>query len=152
MSDALQRSKLEIDREYLLVMGLLPALATVLAMAVGFALVTGLLFVAEGLLVGSVWSQALALGVMYLLPQFVVGLGMGSRYGLSMAPPVAIAVTPILVLVLALGAFGGPALTPFQSPLLTLGAVVVWGLAAAGGLVLGANIVAPRLSARRASR
>lgn len=152
MSDALQRRTLEIDREYLLVMGLLPALATILAMAVGFAIVTGVLFVAEGLLVGSVWTQALALGLMYLLPQFVVGLVMGTRYGLSLAPPVAIAVTPILVLILALAAFGGPALTPFQSPLLTLGAIVVWGLTAAGGLVLGANIVAPRLAAWRAGR
>ncbi|MFW6435357.1 MAG: hypothetical protein ACOCY1_03155, partial [Halovenus sp.] len=77
---------------------------------------------------------------------------MGTRYGLSLAPPVAIAVTPILVLILALAAFGGPALTPFQSPLLTLGAIVVWGLTAAGGLVLGANIVAPRLAVRRAGR
>ena len=151
MSDALQRSTLEVDREYLFVMGLLPALATILAMVVGFAVVTGLLFVAEGLLVGSVWSQALTLAIIYLFPHFVVGLGMGTRYGLSMAPPVAIAVTPILALVLALGAFGGPVLTPFQSPLLTLGAIVVWGVAAAGGVVLGANVVAPRLAAWRAS-
>ena len=146
MSEALQRGELEIDREYLLVMGLLPALATILAMAVGFAIVTGLLFVAEGVLVGSVWTQAVALGLMYLFPQFVVGLGMGTRYGLSATPPIAIAITPILVLVLALGAFGGPALTPFKSPLLLIGSIVVWGLTAAGGLVLGANILAPRLA------
>jgi hypothetical protein len=82
---------------------------------------------------------------MYVFPQFLVGLWMGARHGLSVGPPLAAGLAPIVFLILALGAFGGPIASPLASPLLTLGAVVVWSLVCACGLVVGARVVAPRL-------
>ena len=148
MSDTLEGSEFGIDRAYLRTQVLLPALATVVAMMVGFTIVTALLFVAEGILVSNGLTQSFTLAIIYLLPHFVVGLGMGIRHGLAVAPPVVIAFTPVVGLIIAFAAFGGPGSTPFQSPALTLGAVVVWGLVAAGGLLLGAKLLAPWLAER----
>jgi hypothetical protein len=149
MSDTLEGSEFGIDRAYLRTQVLLPALATVVAMMVGFTIVTALLFVAEGILVSNGLTQSLTLAIIYLLPHFVVGLGMGTRHGLAVAPPVVIAFTPVVGLIIAFAAFGGPVSTPFQSPALTLGAVVVWGLVATGGLLLGAKLLAPWLAERK---
>jgi hypothetical protein len=133
------------DREYLLSRGVFPALGTVVAMAVTFAAVAGVLFVAEGLILGSVVTQMLALVVMYALPPFVVGLWVGNRDGLLVAPAIAAGVAPIVVLVVALGAFGGPVMTPFESPLLLLGAIVAWSVLCGVGILVGAQVLGPRL-------
>jgi hypothetical protein len=127
----------------------LPALATLVAMFVGFAVVTGLLFVAEGALVASSVTQWLTLAVIYLFPHFLVGLGVGTRYGVAVAPPFVIAITPVVALMIAFLAFGGPVSTPFQAPLLTLGAMAVWGVAGAAGLLAGAKGLGPWLAERR---
>jgi len=145
MSEGVHGSDRRFDREYLLVMGLVPAAATVGAMMLTFSVVGGLLFVAEGVLLGSLWTQLLAVAAMYALPQFAVGLWMGARHGLAVVPPVAAGLAPMVVLILALGAFGGPMLTPFRSPLLALGAVVAWSTLCACGLVVGAKVLAPRI-------
>jgi hypothetical protein len=134
-----------VDRRAVVVNGLLPAGLTLLAMAVSFSLVGGLLLAAEGVVLSNLGTRVLALGVMYLLPQFVVGLWMGARHGLSAGPPLAAGFAPVGFLVLALGAFGGPIATPFGAPLVTAGAVLVWTLVCACGLVVGARVVAPRL-------
>ena len=149
MSETVQRGDLGIDREFLRTQVLVPALGTLVAMFVGFAIVTGLLFVAEGILVANGLTQWLTLAVIYLLPHFAVGLGVGTRYGLAIAPPIVIAFTPIVALMITFAAFGGPVTTPFQSPLLTLGAIVVWGVAATVGLGLGAKGLAPWLAERQ---
>lgn len=148
MPEGWSERALAIDRSELLVQGLLPAVGTIVAMAVGFALVMVVLFVREPLIVGSMVTQLLALSIMLLVPQFVVGLVMGSRYGLSVGPPVAAALAPVVVLVIALAAFGGPVGIPLSNIPLTVGAIVAWGLACAGGLVVGARVLAPRLGDR----
>lgn len=129
------------DRRRLLLGGLLSGAATVLAMAVGFAVVAAVLMLREGLIVGRLWTRMFALAVMYLLPQFVVGLWVGRRYGLSIGPPIAAGLAPVVVLVLALGAFGGPLGTPFRSPALTAGAIVVWSAVCAAGMLVGDAVV-----------
>jgi len=128
-----------IDRHSLLERGLLPAVAAVAAMAVGFAVVGVVLFVREAVIVDRLWTQILALAVMYLLPQFVAGLWTGRRSGLAVAPPVAAGVAPVLVVGVALGLFGGPVATAVQNPGLTVGAVVVWGIVFACGMLVGAK-------------
>jgi len=133
-----------LDRRAVVVKGLLPAGLTLLAMAIAFSLVGGLLLAAEGVVLSNLGTRILALAVMYLLPQFVVGLWMGTRYGLSAGPPLAAGIAPVVFLVLALAAFGGPVATPLGTPLLTLGAVLVWTLVSACGLFVGARVVAPR--------
>lgn len=133
-----------IDRRYLLRMGVIPGVATIVAMAVTFTLVGVLLLTVETVVVGSPVTRALALAVMYLLPQFAVGVWMGTRHGLAVSPAVAAGVAPVVVVVVALGLFGGPMTTPFDSPQLTLGAVVVWSVVCAAGLVVGARVVGPR--------
>lgn len=149
MLDQLQRELRGIDRRYLLVKGVLPAVVTIIAMAVGFSLVAGVLLVKEGVIVGSILTQVLALAVMYLLPQFLVGLWMGTRYGPSVATPIAAGLAPILVLVFALGAFGGPVLSPFESLGILLTAVVVWALICSSGLLVGSKLLEPRLKGRK---
>lgn len=136
--------QLDLDRRDALRMGLVPALATIGAMALGFALVAGVLFVREGLILGSIVTRIIALLLMYVAPQFVVGLWVGWRHGVVVGPAVAAAVAPLLVFVLALGAFGGPMSTPLQVPLYTAGAVVVWMATCACGMVVGAKLIAPR--------
>lgn len=148
MLDQLQRERRGIDRRYLLVMGVLPAVVTIIAMAVGFSLVAGILFVREAVIVGSLLTQVLALAVMYVLPQFVVGLWMGTRYGPAVATPIAAGLAPILVLVVALGAFGGPVLSPFESLGITVAAIVVWALVCTCGLLVGSKLLEPQLKRR----
>jgi len=131
------RDPREVDREYLFEFGLLPALATILAMAVGFALVGGVLMAREGLIRGSVWTQVLALLVMLVVPQFAVGLWVGRRSGLAVGPPIAAGLAPVVVLVVALGAFGGPVSTPIQTPIFTVLAVAVWSGVCACGMAVG---------------
>ncbi len=131
----------EEDRRRLLLGGLLPGGATVLGMAAGFTIVAGILMVREELIVGRLWTRILAIAVMYLLPQFVVGLWMGRRYGPSIGPPIAAGLAPVVVMVLALGAFSGPIGTPLQAPGLTVGAFVVWSVVCAGGMLVGHALV-----------
>lgn len=144
MSDGLT-GQLEFDRRDALRMGLVPALATIVTMALGFVLVAAVLFIQEGLILGSIVTRILALLLMYVVPQFVVGLWVGRRHGIVVGPAVAAGLAPLVVLVLALGAFGGPVSTPFQVPLAAAGAVVVWAATCACGMVVGSKLVAPRL-------
>jgi hypothetical protein len=139
----------DIDREALVARGVVPAAATLGAMAVGFGLVAGVLIARESLILAAPWTKALALAMMYVFPQFVVGLWMGVRHGVTPGPAIAAGLAPIVVLMLALFAFGGPALSPLEVPLVTLGAIVVWGGTCAGGLLVGDRVLAPRLEARR---
>lgn len=145
MFERWHRPGIETDREYLLRFGALPALATIVAMAVCFSVVAGVLFVRDGLIVDSVVTQVIALAVMYVVPLFVVGLWTGVRDGLAVAPALAAAVTPIVVLILALAAFGGPVVTAVESPLLVVGAVVLWTLVCGLGNAVGATVLEPRL-------
>lgn len=134
-----------VDRQQLLKMVLLPAVATLGAMAVCFAVVGGLLLVFETFLLGSIVTKAVALVVMYLLPHFLVGTWIGTRTGLAVAPPVAAGLAPIVFLFLMLGAFGGPPLTPLDVPVITLAAIAVWSGIFACGLVVGERVLDPRL-------
>lgn len=130
-----------VDRRYLLTMAVVPGVATIGAMAVTFTLAGVILLVREGLIVGSLWTRLLALVGMYLLPQFAVGLWVGTRHGLAITPVLAAGIAPVIVLIGALGLFGGPILTPVFSPLLTLGAVTVWSLVCALGLLVGTKVI-----------
>lgn len=145
MFERWHRPDAETDKEYLLRFGALPAIATIVAMGVCFALVAGVLFVRESLIVGSIVTQLLALAVMYVVPLFAVGLWTGNRYGVAAAPAVVAGVTPIVVFVLSLAAFGGPVLTAFGSPLLLVGAVVLWSVVCGLGNVVGSKVLSPRL-------
>jgi len=144
MSERLRMPQ-EIDRRDVIDLGLLPALATIGAMAVGFSLVGGVLMAQESVIRSSIVTQVLAMLVMFVLPQFAVGLWVGRKNGVRAGPAVVAGLTPIAVLVLALGAFGGPISTPFQTPLYTAGAVVVWMAACASGMAVGEKLLAPRL-------
>lgn len=146
MFDQFERPSGQFDRTSVVRTGVIPAVATIVTMAVGFSLVAGVLFVRDGLIVDSAVTQVLALAVMYVLPLFVVGLVMGYREGVSLTPAVVAGLTPLVVLVLALGAFGGPVLTAFESPGIALGAVVVWTIVCGLGMLVGANVVASRVS------
>jgi hypothetical protein len=134
-----------LDSTTVLRQGVVPAVLTIVGMAIGFSLVFALLFFKEGLVVANLGSRLLALAVMYVVPQFLVGLWTGTRHGLSIGPPIAAGLAPIAFLLLSLGAFGGPVFSPLGAPLLTLGVVVVWSLVCACGQVVGARVLAPRL-------
>ncbi|MFC7072075.1 hypothetical protein ACFQJ7_04205 [Halovenus rubra] len=134
------------DREYLVSRGVIPALGTIGAMAVAFSVVAGILFVAEGLIVNNVVTQTVAILVMYALPPFAVGLWVGKRHGLLVAPAIAIGVAPIMVLITALAAFSGPVLTLFDSPLLLVGAVAGWSALSGFGIAVGSKLVKPWLT------
>jgi hypothetical protein len=149
MQTELKGRTIDVDRRTVLVHLLVPSIGTFLAMAIGFALVGGILLVREGLLIDSLLTQVLALSMMYLVPHFVVGLGFGVRLGFSPGPAIAAGLTPIVVLVLALGLFGGPMLTPFQVPGVMLLAILIWAGVCALGLVTGEKVVAPRLATWR---
>ncbi len=133
------------DRRDVLVLGLLPAGLTILTMAVAFSVIGGLMLAAEGLVLSNIATRLFALAVMFVLPQFLVGLWMGYKYGLSAGPPLAAGFAPIGFLIVSLAAFGGPVSSPFGAPVLTLTAVVVWSLVCACGVLLGARFVRPRL-------
>lgn len=138
------------DERPLLAMWVLPALTAVGAMAAAFVLVSVALFVAEPVVLGSVWTRLLALAVMLVLPHLATGLWEGYRRGIGAAQPVAAGVAPVLVLLLALLAFGGPTSTPFESPLLTVAAVAVWTATYGGGMIVGATVVRSRRDDGRA--
>lgn len=136
-------ARTEVDRQYLVEYGLLPALATILAMAVGFAVVAAVLMVRDGLIRGTVWTRLLALLVMFVVPVFAVGLWVGRRNGLAIGPPIAAGLSPVIVFVLALGAFGGPVTTPVETPVYTVAAVAVWSTVCACGMAAGATVLGP---------
>ena len=125
---------------------LLPTGAVLVAMAVGFILVGGLLLAWEQAILGAEWSRWFALAVMYLLPHFVVGYWIGTRNGLSVESPLAAGIAPVLLLVVSLALFGGPVSTPLRAPLLTGGAIVGWTLTFAAGMVLGVRLTRNRQS------
>jgi hypothetical protein len=129
-------------------MGLLPAAGTIVAMTVGFSLVGGFLLAWETVIVGSFWTQILALSIMYIIPHFVVGLWLGTRYGLAVVPPIAAGLTPVIVLMIAMALFGGPIGAPFVNPGLTALSVAVWMAVCAGGLVVGAKTDVAQLKTR----
>lgn len=131
------------DRQGIVERGLLPAVATVAAMAGGFAVVMVVLFVREPIIVDRLLTQILALVVMYLLPQFVAGLWIGRRNGVAVTPPIAAGIAPVFVVAVALGLFGGPITTPFQSPGVTVVAVAIWSGVFACGMLVGATVLGP---------
>lgn len=136
------------DRRDQLRIGALSAGLTILAMAIGFAVIAGILIGRETVILWNIWTRGLALGVMYLLPHVVAGTVIGTRYGLGVVEPLVAGLVPVVVATLSLAAFGGPVLTVFQSPLILVVAVVVWTALFAGGQAVGDRIVAPRLAER----
>lgn len=143
-----QAERPRADRAYLFERVMVPAVGTFLAMAIGFVLVYAGIQLAEGILLSSMLTRLLTLAVMLVFPHLVVGLVIGIRYDLDAAPPIVAGVTPPLVAVVSLAAFGGPILTPFESPLVLVGSIVVWSGLCAGGMVLGAHVLTPRLAER----
>lgn len=143
-----QTERPRADRDYLFERVLVPAVATFLAMAVGFILVFGGIQVAEGILLSSLLTRFLTLAVMLVFPHVVVGLALGVRYDLFAVPPIVTGLTPPFVTTVSLAAFGGPILTPFESPLVLVGAILVWAGLCAGGMVFGARALAPWLAER----
>lgn len=146
MQDQWSRVRPSVDRQSLVELGLLPAGLTIVAMAVAFGFVALLLLTVETLLLSNIVTRVLALAVMYLLPHFVVGIWYGRRSGVEPVAALAAGIAPILVLVLAFLAFGGPFLTPAQVPAVTLGAVVVWSAMFAAGMYLAARVLWPSLA------
>lgn len=148
MQDQWSRVRPAVDRESLVELALVPAGLAILAMAVAFGFVAVLLLALETLLLSNIVTRLLALAVMYVLPHFVAGLWYGRRDSLEPLAALAAGIAPLLVLVVALLAFGGPFLTPAQVPGVTVGAVVVWSATFAGGMYLGARVLWPALSDR----
>lgn len=146
MEDQLSRVRPAVDRESLVELGVVPAGLTIVAMAVAFGIVAALLLTLESVLLSNIVTRVLALVVMYLLPHFVAGLWFGRRGSVEPVAALAAGFAPIIFLVLAFLAFGGPFLTPVQVPLVTLGAIVVWSATFAGGTYLGARVLWPSLS------
>ena len=132
-------------RRRVLTLGVIPAVATVAVMTVIFGVVTGVMLVNGSLITGSVVTQAVALASMYLLPQFLIGTWAGTRHGLSAWPAVAAALAPIVVLVVAFLAWGGPVLSVFENLLLLVGAGLGWTVVAGLGVVVGDRMLGPRL-------
>ncbi len=136
-TDAVQE---RVDRRGLLVGWLVPGGVTVGVMAVGFALVAGVLFANESLVVGSGIVSWFALAVMFLFPHLVAGLLYGRRFGLSVGAPVAAGLAPVVVFVFAMALFGGPVATPLSTALTTLGAIGGWALVFATGMVASVRL------------
>lgn len=134
-----------VDRRTQLRNGAVSAGVTVATMAVGFALIGGILIARETVLLWNIWTRVLALATMYLVPHFAAGVVIGTRYGVGVVEPLVAGIVPVLVATVALAAFGGPVLTVLQSPLILVGAVVIWTGLFAGGQVVGARVLAPRL-------
>lgn len=124
----------------------LPALAAVVAMAVGFTVVGVTIMLQESIIRDSTVMSYLALAVMFLVPPFAAGLWLGRRQGVGIAQALAAGVAPIVVLILALGAFGGPIGTPFRAPLYTLVATVVWSGLCACGMAVWTKLLGPHLA------
>lgn len=131
-------------RERLLSRWLLPGGVTLVAMAVGFGLVGGLLIGLETLILGSMLTEALALAVMYLVPHVVVGFWIGRRQGMGLEPPIAAGVAPVVVFVFSLVLFDGPVATPINAALITVGAIAVWSAVFAAGMAAGARVMPER--------
>ena len=124
---------------------LVPAVAAVVAMAIGFTVVGVAILLQEAFIRGSTLMSYLALAIMFLVPPFAAGLYLGRRQGFGIGPAVAAGVAPIVVLILALGAFGGPMATPFQAPLYTLAAISAWTALCAGGMLAWTTLLGPRI-------
>ena len=124
---------------------LVPAVAAVVAMAIGFTVVGVAILLQEAFIRGSTLMSYLALAIMFLVPPFAAGLYLGRRQGFGLGPAVAAGVAPIVVLILALGAFGGPMATPFQAPLYTLAAISAWTTLCAGGMLAWTTLLGPRI-------
>jgi hypothetical protein len=124
---------------------LVPAAAAVVAMAIGFTVVGVAILLQEAFIRGSTLMSYLALAIMFLVPPFAAGLYLGRRQGFGLGPAVAAGVAPIVVLILALGAFGGPMATPFQAPLYTLAAISAWTALCAGGMLAWTTLLGPRI-------
>lgn len=124
---------------------LVPALAAVVAMAVGFTVVGVGIMLQEELIRDSTVMSYLALAVMFLVPPFAAGLWLGRRQGFGIGPALAAGVAPIVVLLLALAAFGGPVGTPFRAPAYTIAAVAVWSGVCASGMAVWTHVLGPRL-------
>lgn len=131
-------------------LGVIPGVATVAVTAVTFGVVTGVTLVDGSLITGSVVTQVAALASMYLLPQFLVGTWAGTRHGLSAWPAVAAGLAPVVVLVVAFLAWGGPVLSVFDNLPLLVGAVLGWTLVAGLGVVVGDRVFASRPDAESA--
>lgn len=136
-ADALRE---RVDRDRLVAGWLLPGATVIGAMAVGFVLVAAVLLTSEPLITGALWRELLALATMFLFPHLVAGLWFGRRHEPALGPPIAAGLAPIVVLMLAFAANGGPVLTPFLLPLATLGSVVVWAATFATGMVAGERL------------
>ncbi len=133
------------SRRRAVTLGVIPGVATVVVTAVTFGVVTGVTLVNGSLITGSVVTQVAALASMYLLPQFLVGTWAGTRHGLSAWPAVAAALAPIVVVVIAFLAWGGPVLSVFENLLLLVGAGLGWTIVAGLGVVVGDRVLGPRL-------
>lgn len=128
-------------RARVLRLGIVPGVATVVMMTVAFGIVVGLTLAFESLIVGTVIGRGLGLVSVFVLPQFIVGVWAGLRHGLSVWPPVAAGVAPVVAAVVTFGAWGGPLLAPVSNPVLLVGAVLAWMLVAGVGLVGGDRLL-----------
>jgi len=128
-----------------------PAFASVVAMAVGFTVVGVTIMLQESVIRDSTVMSYLALAVMFLVPPVAAGLYLGRRQGAGIGPALAAGVAPIVVLILALGAFGGPIGTLFRAPVYTFAAIVVWSLLCAAGMVAWTTLLGPHLSDSKAT-
>lgn len=117
--------------------GLLPAILTIGTMGVAWGLMSGLLVIAEGIVLASVWTRLIAVGIMVVVPHLLVGTWIGYRHGPSLPAIATVAMTPVIFFEVALYAFGGPLRTPIESPGYTVGAIFVWGIVAAAGTFIG---------------
>ena len=124
---------------------IVPALASVVAMAVGFTVVGVVIMVQEEFIRDSTVMSYLALALMFLVSPFAAGLWLGRRQRVGIGPALAAGVAPIVVLILALGAFGGPIGTPFRAPLYTLAAIVGWSSVCACGMAVWTKLLGPHL-------
>jgi hypothetical protein len=127
-----------VDRDRLVVGWMLPGAAAVGTMAIGFVLVAAVLLTNESLITGTLWTELLALATMLLFPHLVAGLWFGRGHEPAVRPPVAAGLAPLVVLVVAFAVHGGPVLTPFFVPVVTLTAVAVWAATFATGMVASA--------------
>ena len=128
--------------------GVRSALGTIVAMAIGFAMVGGVLLAEETVILWTTGTRIVALLAMYVLPQFVAGYWLGTRGQRGITGPIAAGFAPVVMLTIALGGFGGPVSSVFQTPLLTASAILVWSVTFACGQHLGAT----RLEGRRDER
>jgi hypothetical protein len=129
----------DIDRHYVGRQVLAPAAAALVAMGVGFGVVAGLIFVAEGFLLTNTVTQVAGLALMYVVPHFVVGVLAGRRLGFDIAPAIAAGIAPVVFATLMFAVFGGPISTAVQTPTVTILAMLVWTLVFAVGLFAGSK-------------